>query len=97
MELFDLQPLNICSHVFKLASLEHATNCKEDEEEGKVCSKRNVVVFLAIFATRPVFDFYARTSFIIDALNIAARVGAVGVLIAYRYNIGSLSQTRLAQ
>ena len=95
MELLDLHSLFNRLNIFELASLDQPTNCKEDEKDAEINRQCYVVVCLAVSTSVPFIDLYTLAFAVELLLNIAAGVGAIGVLVAYRdFWFSFLRQTR---
>ena len=77
MELLDLEPFDVSSHVFELAALDKATDSEKHEEEAEVDGQGDIVVNFTILATIPVFDLYAVAFLVKLLVDCAARVTAV--------------------
>ena len=95
MELLDLHSLFDRLNVFELASLDQPASCREDEKDAEINRQPYVVVFLAVDASVEFFDLYTIAVAVELLLDIAAGVGAIGVLVAYwDFWFSFLGQTR---
>ena len=95
MELLDLHSLFNRLNIFELAPLDQHTSCNEDEKDAEINRQCYVVVCLAVNASVPCTDLYTLAFAVELLLDIAAGVGAIGVLVAYwDFWFSFLSQTR---
>ena len=93
MELLDFHSLFNRLSIFKLASFDQSTDCKEDEKEDEINRQCYVVVCLAVSTSLPFIDLYTLACAVELLLNTAAGVGTIGVLVAFRnFWFFSLSQ-----
>ena len=84
MELLDLESLRVGLFLFELAFLDQSACRKEDEKDAEVDRQCYIVVCFTVNASVPIFDLNTLAEAVKLLIDIAAGVGAIGVLVAHR-------------